>query len=283
MTAPTSADISSSHAISTSLAIEKVSNREELRGHLRDDRVANAYLLGHLETDYFPFCTWFVARDRDGSIESLVTYYEGLSLPAVRAIGSKHGVGRILEECSSHLPNRFHFHVVAPHLDALERRFEVTNLRKMQRMGLTRERYDSSPVDDRVRRLDHRDTASIMKLYEHYPDNLFEPYQLETGYYFGIDAPSEDRLASIAGVHVVSETYDVAAVGNLVTHPEARDEGLATACTGRLLDELFQCVSVVALDVRNDNAPALSVYDRFGFRLDRLFWEGWARIPDDGA
>ncbi len=281
MTAPTSPELSSNHPISTSLAIERVSDREELCRHLQDDRFANAYLLGDLDPDYFPFCTWFVARDREGSIESIVTYYEGLSLPAVRATGSRYGVDRIFEECQGQFPDRFHFHVVEPHLEAVQRRFEVHHLCKMQRMGLARGHYEPSDLDERVRRLDHRDTAAIMELYEHYPDNLFEPSQLETGYYFGIDDESGDGLSSIAGVHVVSEEHDVAAIGNLVTHPDARGRGLATACTERLLDELFECVSRVALNVRHDNSPAISVYKHFGFRLNRLFWEGRARLNGD--
>ncbi|MFB6374444.1 MAG: GNAT family N-acetyltransferase, partial [Bradymonadaceae bacterium] len=72
------------------------------------------------------------------------------------------------------------------------------------------------------------------------------------------------------------EEYDVAAIGNLVTHPKARGQGYATACTGRLLDELFEEVSLVALNVRNDNSPAISVYTSFGFQQNSTFWEGRA-------
>jgi ribosomal protein S18 acetylase RimI-like enzyme len=80
---------------------------------------------------------------------------------------------------------------------------------------------------------------------------------------------------------VVSPEHDIAAIGNLVTHPDARGQGLATAATGRLLDALFERVSRVALNVREDNRPAVALYEKFGFSLQTLFWEGRGTVPDD--
>jgi ribosomal protein S18 acetylase RimI-like enzyme len=144
-------------------------------------------------------------------------------------------------------------------------------------MGLPRDVWkETAPGardDVEVRRLGHRDTASIMKLYEHYPDNFFEPYQLETGYYFGVR--DEDLgLASIAGIHVISEDHDVAVIGNFLTHPARRGRGLASACTERLLRELFDNVSLVALNVQEDNEPAVRMYGNFGFEQNNVFYEG---------
>ena len=273
MTAPTSSPIRSPRASAGTLQVEQLDNRDELQDYLVQDKLANAYLLGDLDPDYFPFCRWYGTRTPDGSLESVLTHYTGLSLPAIYAVGTEVGLETIINNCADQLPDRYHFHVTGPNLDPLERNYELTNLRKMQRMGLHHSKYRSPGRDSRVRRLGHRDTAAIMRLYEHYPDNLFEPSQLETGLYFGIDGADGD-LASIAGIHVVSEEYDVAAIGNLVTHPDARGQGLATACTGRLLDELFERVSLVALNVRRDNSPAISVYSSFGFQQNTIFWEG---------
>lgn len=111
------------------------------------------------------------------------------------------------------------------------------------------------------------------KLYEHYPDNFFEPYQLETGLYFGV-RDEDIGLASIAGIHVVSESHDVAVIGNFVTHPERRGRGYASACTARLLSELFETVSLVALNVQEDNEPAQRMYRNFGFEENNVFYEG---------
>ena len=84
----------------------------------------------------------------------------------------------------------------------------------------------------------------------------------------------EGELLSIAGVHVISPEHDVAVIGNLITHPKARGRGLASACTGRLLDELFEDVSLVALNVQATNEHAIRLYTNFGFEPNNLFFEG---------
>ncbi len=276
MEAPTPSPTRSPRLAAESLTIEELDNRAELQDFLTRDKLAAAYLLGELDPDYFPFCNWYGTRAPDGTLESVVCHYTGLSLPLVLAVGSEVGVETLMTNCRDRLPDRFHFHVTDPHLETLQNRYELNHLRNMRRMGLHRSKYDNPRDGRHVRRLDHGDTAAIMQLYEHYPDNLFEPSQLETGYYFGVD-DGDGSLLSIAGVHVVSVEYDVAAIGNLVTHPGARGQGYATACTGRLLDELFEEVSLVALNVREDNSPAISVYTSFGFQQNTTFWEGRAK------
>ena len=122
--------------------------------------------------------------------------------------------------------------------------------------------------------LTHRDTGAIMRLYHHYPDNFFEPALLDTGHYFGVR--QNDELVSVAGIHVLSEKYDVAAIGNIVTHGEHRGKGLATHCVGRLLEALFPKVNHVTLNVREANESAIACYRKFGFTARYDFLEGWA-------
>ena len=182
----------------------------------------------------------------------------------------------MLAGCAEHLPERFHFHALEEQMTTVKGQFEPKSYQRMVRMGLERSHYKRLPGDSLavgVERLGHRDTAAIMDLYQHYPDNFFEPYQLETGLYFGV-RDEELGLASIAGIHVFSEEHDVAVIGNFVTHPDRRGEGLATACTARLLDNLFERVSFVALNVQEDNAAAIHMYTKFGFGKNNVFYEG---------
>jgi hypothetical protein len=53
-----------------------------------------------------------------------------------------------------------------------------------------------------------------------YPGNWFEPYTLETGCYYGIRHGAS--LISVAGVHVYSQHYKVAALGNQYLSVKAR-------------------------------------------------------------
>ncbi|RAL24974.1 hypothetical protein DL240_01830 [Lujinxingia litoralis] len=262
------------------MAVEELTQRDELREFLVQDRLANAYLLGNLDPAYFQFCRWYGARDESGQVAHLMLVYRGLSLPVVFTSGRGEDLSEFLEACYEEVPERFHFHVLETQMGGLTSAFELGQAEAMIRMGLEREHFQPGERDARVERLGHRDTAQIMALYEHYPDNFFEPYQLETGLYFGI-RDAEGALVSIAGVHVVSEAHDIAVIGNLVTHSERRGEGLATACTARLLEELFERVSLVALNVQAENAPAIKMYENFGFKANNRFYEGrWSKATE---
>lgn len=256
--------------------IERVRDDEELRRFLMRDPLANAYLLGKLDPSYAPFCRWYGARDVAGELRELLLWYQGLSIPVAFLVGDPDGDPRpFFASCCNTLPDRFHFHIIGEQMSAFREACEVTSYKKMHRMGLERKDYrrgEARPGVE-VARLGHRDTAAIMRLYEHYPDHFFEPSQLETGLYFGV-RDLEGDLLSIAGIHVVSPEHDVAVIGNLVTHPDARGEGLATVCTRQLLDEVFERVSFVALNVQFNNEPAIRMYTNFGFEPNNIFFEG---------
>lgn len=250
-------------------------DKELLQRFLMKDRYANAYLLGMLDQAYDPFCKWFGRLDHAGEITDLVLKYQGLSIPIAFLVGAPSEDARpFFQAALAHLPKRFEFHVISEQMSVFRETYNVNACQKMHRMGLENIHYTSHDFPDvAVERLGHRDTAAIMRLYEHYPDHFFEPYQLESGLYFGVRDP-ELGLISIAGVHNISFDHDVAVIGNLVTHPSARGKGLASACTGRLLDELFEKVSFVALNVQSHNEPAIRMYTNFGFGPNNIFYEG---------
>jgi len=164
--------------------------------------------------------------------------------------------------------------VRAEHLTAFDPNFVIMRPKDMIRMGLRKTDFTGAGQVDDVEVLTHQDTAAIMQVYQHYPDNFFEPAQLGTGLYFGIK--QGDQLLSVAGIHVMSQAYDVAAIGNIVTVPDRRGEGLATRSVARLLAALFEQVEHVALNVDRANEAAIACYTKFGFRKEYIFVEGWA-------
>lgn len=270
------------------MSIEVLTDREELRRFLTRDRVGNAYLLGDLDPAYLPYCTWFGSRE-DGELVALLLLYQGLRLPVVLLASSAAPADQaatyrsarlrtLLSGLASRLPPRLWIHAWEEHGPIAEEFFLKTTFKRMIRMGLEREAYErpacSSQLERRVRRLEHKDTASIVEIYQHFPDNFFEPYLLETGLYFGIERKDQRGLAGIAGIHVHSESYDIAAIGNLVVHPDCRRQGIATAMTSRLLDELFKTVSLVTLNVEEGNVSAIGTYKKFGFAPHRVYFEG---------
>lgn len=124
---------------------------------------------------------------------------------------------------------------------------------------------DLPPPDARVRWLDRAAADEIVALRETGGDAsaFFIPSLLDTGHYGGIQIDGE--LAAVAGVHVMSERYGVAAVGNVLTHPTHRRQGLARALMATLARRLRDTVPVVGLNVGTANPGARALYDGLGF------------------
>ena len=89
--------------------------------------------------------------------------------------------------------------------------------------------------------------------------------------YFGIR--NDTMLLSIAGVHVYSKKYRVAALGNIATHPEHRGKGYGTAVTARLCRELLEHVDTIGLNVGVDNTAAIKCYKKLGFEFTAVYNE----------
>lgn len=256
------------------MQVRELKEKSALHDFLIQDRVAAAYHLGDLDPNYFDFTRWWGAFDDTDQLQGLLLLYTGLRMPTVLALGPTEPIEALFLKAKSELPSRFYAHITADHVTGLRAQYRAYELQSMIRMGLTREQF--TPADDDlsdIRTLTHSDTVNIIDLYQYYPDNFFEPYQLETGYYFGAD--ENDRLVSIAGVHVFSQQYEIAAIGNIVTHPDFRSRGYSRRCTTHLLKQLFQHVPMAALNVQKDNEAAQSVYRRLGFSYHMDYLEGY--------
>ena len=79
------------------------------------------------------------------------------------------------------------------------------------------------------------------------------------------------RIVSLALIFL--STQDVAFVGGSYTIPELRSRGLATSTTSRATEEAIKISGLAALIVRANNAPAIRVYEKVGYKLHkRIKW-----------
>jgi GNAT superfamily N-acetyltransferase len=254
------------------LAPRVVTDRDELRRFFLRDAVAAAYQLGDLDDAYEAFATWYGAG-ADGALDAVTLLYTGLSLPAVLTYGSAASVRAIVETFRRDMPGRAIVHMQPDHVEAVDNVYECLQLRAILRMGLACENFLPADANDEVCELGHRDTGEIMGLFRFYPDNFFEPAQLATGHYYGVRR--DDRLVSVAGVHVFSRDLHVACLGNVVTHPDYRGLGLSTATTSHLCARLIDAgVEIMALNVARHNKSAVRVYEKLGFTHHTTYLEG---------
>jgi molybdenum cofactor biosynthesis protein MoaC len=231
-----------------------------------------AYMLGDLDPAYAHGCTWFALDERP--LKSVLLLYSALSAPTLLSEGSREDLEAIILGAWDQIPRRVYFQMPETHSEVMSVFFRVSKERDMLRMGLSKSEHPPCKRNEDVVVLSHRDTGDIMALYQHYPDNFFEPSLLNTGMYFGIRVNSV--LVSVAGIHQLSESKGIAAVGNIVTHPEHRGLGYATICVSHLVSELLERVDEVALNVAASNRSAIRCYESVGFKEKYLFKEGWA-------
>ena len=248
-----------------------------------------AYLLGYLTPEYESSCRAFIyerpdeegsASEGDGTpvrVEALLFEYTGLSVPTIWTYGATVEVEAVIAHVYAMLPRNIYINMEDHHLQAVRTHYRVRHRRPTLRMGLKRAHFVPAGNKEGVVSLSHKDTGGIMRLYHQYPDHLFEPAQLETGLYCGV-RDEEGHLISVAGIHFLNPSFNIAAIGNIVTDAAHRGEGLATRCVRGLLDSLFERVDNVALNVIEDNIAAITCYEKFGFRTTSRIIEARARL-----
>lgn len=259
---------------------------------LAPDPIGAAYLLSDLEDPYFQHTQWFVAKSgatktgcakvesnivETGKTESnetvsVILLYTALKDPALLPFGDAAGIGAIVDQMGDAFPEKVLGMVWPDHDDALARHFDNPSGRKMIRMGLAKGAFIPCAGPDRARPMTWDDLDDLTALMEHYPGNYFEPAMFRENLYYGIR--QEGRLVSAGGIHTMSPTHGVAAVGNIVTHGDCRRQGLALSCTSTLIEALLSSVDHVALNVEAGNAAAIACYERLGFSHYREYTEG---------
>ena len=92
---------------------------------------------------------------------------------------------------------------------------------------------------------------------------FFRPSMLRHATFAGLRR--DDRLVAVAGTHVFSERFGVAAIGAVVTDPEWRRQGLAREVTRGVVRRLADRVEVIGLNCADQNVAAQRLYAELGF------------------
>jgi ribosomal protein S18 acetylase RimI-like enzyme len=240
----------------------------DIRTLLRRDPPWSVYALGDLDPRRARYCEWFTRGD------SVALLYHEFDTPILFAAGDPCVLDALpdVASCLLQIPDSF--------LGPLAQRFAVTWSRPMHRMSLRAAAFaaieDTAGVEplgegheDEIRRLfaDGRATGEE-------PD-FFMRSQLHDGTFFGVRV--DGRLVSAGGTHLYSPTEGVGAIGNVYTRRSHRHQGHASRVTAAIASLLLtRGTSTIALNVKEENAAAIRVYERLGFRFHARFREGHA-------
>lgn len=246
--------------------------KDQIYRYLNNRRYLNIYTIGDLDDFFWPFTTYYGLVD-DAQIREIALLYTGQELPVLLAI-SNHPpqLCTLLEKIKDHLPPTFYAHLSPAVYEVFQDTYTITHHGEHLKMALVEDALCLNQKGDDARRISGSEIDAVMAFYrESYPENWFDPRMLETGQYFGIKKGGE--WISLGGVHVYSPTYNVAAIGNVATHPQHRNKGYATQVTARLCQSLAKEMDTIGLNVKKDNAAAIACYEKLGFRSVATYHE----------
>lgn len=242
--------------------IRTLHNPKQIEKLLRQHTDLHLYELGDLDDFFWDYTTWYT----DPQTNELALMYLGARPPVLLALTPNPlGMRTLLLNLLPLLPVSFYAHL-SPTLEnvfssthtladhGLHYKMSLTDFSRLEHINTTA-----------VNPLTHADLDDLKILYqESYPENWFDERMLDTGLFVGLRRTQ--KLISVAGIHVYSPTYRVAALGSITTHPAFRGQGLATQTIAGLCQRLRPQVNHIGLNVLVNNKSALHCYTKLGFR-----------------
>jgi GNAT superfamily N-acetyltransferase len=247
-------------------------DKTEIERFLRKNADLHIYSLGDLDEFFWPYTMWYASR-AGGELRAVALLYVAQRLPTLLALSDQgRDMHELLEAVLHLLPPRFYAHL-SPGLESVfGRAYKLDSHGAHYKMALRGPHAVAGHDVSGVVPLGEQDLEDLLDFYQrNYPGNWFDPRMLETNQYFGIREAGQ--LVSVAGIHVYSPQYGVAALGNVATHASYRGKGLGTRVTARVCQSLLEDVEHVGANVKADNGPAISCYRRLGFEIVASYGE----------
>jgi len=248
-----------------------ISDKKKIYDFLSRTPDLHLYTIGDLDDFFWPDTYWYALYE-ENQIVSIALLYSGMSPSTLLLFHEKDPTNSriLLSSIRKFLPDKFNVHLSPGLVDLFGMENIAQNYGYNFRMIL---KGDPEPVTDpNIRRLNLRDLNKIDKLYLiAYPQNWFDSRMLKTGKYFGYF--ESGMLVGIAGIHVYSPEYRIAALGNIATHPDFRGRKIGYKVTTALCNDLKMSADIIGLNVKSDNEAAIKCYQNIGFEIRSSFDE----------
>lgn len=244
---------------------------------LSQDPVWNSFALADLEPplrDYSQFAIAYQDKSNERAICLILRH--PIIGQVLSPFGREEGVAAILKQIT--LPEHPLIQAQEIHIPVLQHYYQPeTTWKRMARMAITPGSLQPliSIPQYPIQRLTMADVPALKNLYKQHPESIFSADLFTQGIYFG--AYEGERVIAAGGTHSLVPTYQIAFLGNILTAPEARGQGYATAITAALVTTLFgHSFSTIVLNVFEDNVQAIRIYQRLGFQTHHRLLTGKA-------
>ncbi len=239
-------------------------NKNELYSYFARNKWLYIYNIGDLDDFFWPYTKWHGLKDND-DLKAVILLYSGLAEPTLLALSDDiDPLKQLMTEIKDELPKNYYAHLSPGVVDVLKDDCTIEPQGQHYKMGLVdRSKLGGAP-NVLIKRFDKSDLGDLrLFYYQAYPGNWLDGRMLETGYYYGVIR--NGRIASVAGVHVYSKEYKVAALGNIATHPDYRGNHFGQIITAECCRQLLRSVETIGLNVCTENTPAIAIYENLGF------------------
>ncbi len=249
------------------MTIRTIRDRFILEKYFRCHPYLHLYALGDLDDFLWPHTTWhgcFEGRQ----LKAVCLVYNALNPPVLLALAAPEyhpSLQRLVAAIHPNLPRKIYAHLNPGLKSLFKDGWQMQPCGLHLKMGLQEPPEKLPGKVHEIVPITREHIGEIYDLFQvSHPVNDFDPGMVDIGPYLGIR--NNGRLVCIGGVHVYSTAYKVAALGNIVTHPQFRGQGMAAAITLALCQHLSSKVDLIGLNVKADNTRAIRVYHRCGFR-----------------
>jgi ribosomal protein S18 acetylase RimI-like enzyme len=254
------------------MSVIYLKDKNRIEAFLRKNVYLHIYSIGDLDNFFWPDTVWY-GWEKGSEIQAVALLYTASPDPTLLAVSEQENVmWELVRSIFNILPERFYAHLSPGVAEAVELQCQVKSYGKHYKMGLKNTSLLHDIDCSQVIRLTEKDLDDMLGLYEAgYRRHWFNARMLQTKQYFGLRL--KNRLVSVAGIHVYSEKYKVAALGNIITHPDYRGNGFGKAVTAGLCQSLAEHVDNIGLNVKADNIPAIALYTKLGFEIVSSYYE----------
>lgn len=244
------------------MTLRQSADKAKLQAFFERRRALNAYALGDLDEPHWSRTDWWT-WEQESEIQEVALLYKGFDPPILIALqnNSLEDMQSLISELSNKLPEHVYAHLTPGLREVMEFEFDFQDHGEHFVMELKSKPTGSQNGAERLKREDADEVEALF--HASYPGHWFRPDMLEMGPYFGIR--NDGKLVAAGGIHIFSEKYQVAALGNITTLPSHRGRGYAKQVSQSLCNYLVDKVKTIGLNVVCENAAAIKIYRDLGF------------------